>query len=77
MDIKEAVKIVSAVTRYAYNVSGHDFARNVYGREFDSYVEEKFLRMQESLTNYFGSLDSDNREKFVAAALKRYPGGKG
>jgi hypothetical protein len=76
MTTDEAVNVVSAVTRYAYNVDGDEFARVMYGRSIeDAYAKEKFALMQRSLVNFFGALDTGNQARFVAAALKRYPMG--
>lgn len=50
---------LSKIGKYLFNVTGEDFAKDVYGKDsVDSYTREKFNKMQTNMIYWMGSLDS-------------------
>ena len=71
MKMGEAVDLLDAFVRYAYNASWEEF-KLLFPTADDGYLKEKYKRMEKNLGKFFGDLDNDNRRKFVRLVVDRY-----
>jgi hypothetical protein len=71
MHISEAVELLDAFVRYAYNVEFDDF-KQLFPQAMEGYQLEKYKYMQRNLGAFFGELDPVHREVLVELLVKRY-----
>ena len=67
MHITEAVQLVDAFVRYAYNAELDEFKEL-----FPGYLLEKYKCMQDDCGTFFGDLDIPHRSLFVKMIVARY-----
>jgi hypothetical protein len=67
----EAVTLLDAFVRYAYNVEFGEFSELFEGATTD-YCLEKYKRMQQNLGAFYGTLDASYREAFMRAVVARF-----
>ena len=71
MTRSEAVTLLDAFVRYAYNVSMEDF-KALFPGAADGYLREKYKRMQDNLGAFFGDLDHEHRLRLMELIALRY-----
>lgn len=71
MKIGDAVELLDAFVRYAYNAHMDEF-KQLFSSAADGYLREKFERMEKNLGKFFGDLDSDHRKRFIRLVVARY-----
>lgn len=71
MEMEEAVALVHAVARFAYNAELGEFNR-LFPFATKDYLLEKYKLMQKDVGAFFGQLDSVNSERFISLAVERY-----
>jgi len=71
MHMNEAVDLLDAFVRYAYNVEFDEF-KKLFPHATKDYLLEKYKFMQQSLGGFFGGLDSESRKRLVTLMAERY-----
>ena len=67
----DAALAVDAFVKFAYSIDLEEFREAMFPESHPEYVKEKFDLMQASLPSFWGVLDPENKERFVAVALVR------
>ena len=72
MNIQVQVDVVDCIVKYLYNVRKDEIFAAVYGRHHDEgYAMEK-MRLMNNLSQFWGELDIEHRERLVKAANDYY-----
>jgi len=80
MRMDDAVELIDAITRFAYNAEFEEF-REIYEgtsdvprqvMDGDHYLWEKYHMMSHRLETFFAVLDDAHRRKLIQVAVKRY-----
>ena len=71
MTMQEAIQLIDAVVRYAYNVEFDEF-KKLYGTQDKAYLMSKYKLMQKDVGSFFGQLDDEHRIRFVQLVVERY-----
>ncbi len=58
--------------KYALNVDVMEFAKDFYGRKFDSYVQEKVMLMRTNFCSFWCGLDDNNKKKYIELVKTYY-----
>jgi len=69
--INAAVDLLDAFVRYAYNVEFDEF-KKLYDSTDEAYLLGKYKFMQETISGFFGELDTAHRKKLVYLIEQRY-----
>ena len=71
MTMKEAMTLLDAFVRYAYNVEFGEFSELFDGATSD-YLVEKYKHMQQNLGAFYGALDGEHRAILTRAVVARF-----
>ena len=71
MKTQQAVDLLDAFVRWAYNVNLDEFSA-LYHTDDKAYLLSKHKLMQSNLGAFFGALDTEHRKKLIELITARY-----